>query len=105
MKPENKLDLEQLLAQRTAPPNNPDFVRNILQQAHLTPQKISFWQEVQLLLKSYLPVKPAPLVATVLSIGFLFGTGYEALNSNHSTNEMTSIQTMAIAESHYGYSL
>lgn len=105
MKPENKFDLEQLLAQRTAPLNSPEFVKNILQQAHLTPQKMSFWQEIELLLKTYLPVKPVPLMATVLSIGFLFGTAYEALNSNHPINEMTSNQTIAIADSYYGYSL
>jgi len=105
MKPEIKLDLELLLSKRTAPPNTQGCIKNILQQAHLTSQKVSFWQEVELLLNGYLRVRPVPLIATVLCIGFLLGSGYEAFYSNNMQNEITSNQYISSANSYYVYSL
>lgn len=105
MKPETKLDIEQLLNNRTAPPNTKGFVKSILKQAHLTSQKVSFWQEVELLLNNYLRVKPIPLMATILSIGFLLGSGYEAFYSKSMQNETTSIQYLSTTNSYYVYSL
>jgi len=105
MKPDTNLDLETLLAQREAPASQPDLVKNILKQAHLTPQKVPFWQEVTLLLRSYLAVKPVPLMGVLLTVGFLLGTVFENENTPPFVNNMAAAQTSAMADSYYGYNL
>lgn len=103
--PETNLDLESLLAQREAPASQPDVIKNILQQARLTPQKMPFWQEVTLLLRSYLVVKPLPLMGVLLTVGFLLGTALENANTASSVGDLTTVQTVAAAHSYYGYNL
>lgn len=106
MRPDEPFDLDRLLQNRIVPESDPDWMQHILQQARLTPQKRSFWQEFKSLLITAVPVKPVYLMASILTLGILLGLSLAVQQENISAQEMLVTHYAASLNTyHYGYRL
>lgn len=106
MRPDEPFDLDRLLQNRTVPASNSDWVEHILQQARLTRQKSSFWQELQSLLMTALPVKPIYVMASILTLGILLGFSLESQQANiHPQEVSAAYYATSLTTYHYGYQL
>lgn len=106
MRPDEPFDIDRLLQNRIVPESNPNWMQHIIQQACLTPQKMTFWQEFKSLLITALPVKPVYLMASILTLGILLGFSLALQQENATSQEMlVAYYATSLTNYHYGYQL